>query len=227
MNHLSFLCFVLVFIVSHDHDDVPRLVGHRKHVDQKLPAKPKGPHSPLQFSAQSIPQGPTTCFINSKTIIYGVMYGKDMASSITKCNGNHWESREDEIYHQWASMYACDWKNKLVLSRGVFAMEIGNSRTKSNIKIDTTLDKFDKMSKLVSKVPSANNHMNKLLHPLNLSDMKIVTVCRDVGFSKTSGLIRMSLVVSCGPKRTITQDNKQLEKRRYSFALEPIKEYFS
>ncbi|KAF3594060.1 hypothetical protein DY000_02022589 [Brassica cretica] len=106
MNHLSFLCFVLVFIVSHDHDDVPRLVGHRKHVDQKLPAKPKGPHSPLQFSAQSIPQGPTTCFINSKTIIYGVMYGKDMASSITKCNGNHWESREDEIYHQWASMYA-------------------------------------------------------------------------------------------------------------------------
>ncbi|KAH0867860.1 hypothetical protein HID58_074882 [Brassica napus] len=207
----------------HDHDDVPP--GHRKHVDQKLPAKPKGPHSPLQFSAQSIPQGPTTCFINSKTIIYGVMYGKDMASSITKCNGNHWESREDGIYHQWASMYA--WDAAISKASSFGASCISEIQEQSNIKIDTTLDKFDKMSKLVSKVPSASNHMNKLLHPLNLSDMKIVTVCRDVGFSKTSGLIRMSLVVYCGPKRTITQDNKQLEKRRYSFALEPIKEYFS
>lgn len=51
------------------------------------------------------------------------------------------------------------------------------------------------MSKLVSEVPPASNLMKKLLHPMNLLDVKIVTVCRVVECSKTSDLIGMSFVV--------------------------------
>ena len=83
------------------------------------------------------------------------------------------------------------------------------------------------MSKLVSEVPPASNLMKKLLHPMNLLDVKIVTVCRVVECSKMSDLIGMSFVVSSSPKQTITQDNKWLGKQQYSLALEPREEYLS
>ena len=101
------------------------------------------------------------------------------------------------------------------------------ARAKQNKDRDTNLDKFDKVSKFNLKEPLANNLMEKVMCPSNISDLGIVTVYRDVERSTTSSLIGMSLIVSFGPKQTITQDNTRLGKQKHSLALTPRERYLS